>query len=416
MPRAQQSDKAYRIMKTVVVGLSGGVDSSVTAYLLKEQGYHVIGLFMKNWHDDTVTISDECPWLDDSNDAMLVAEKLGIPFQTVDLSEQYKERIVNYMFREYEMGRTPNPDVLCNREIKFDVFMKIALSLGADYVATGHYCQKTSIHVKGQEIHQLRAGADRNKDQSYFLCQLSQAQLAKTLFPIGHLQKSEVREIAAAQDLVTAGKKDSQGLCFIGKVRLPDFLQQQLKPKEGLIVEIPKSAVPVLVPSDDKIDQELTLEGISVSELPLLAQKPAYRQEDGVVVGKHQGAHYFTKGQRKGLHVGGTVEPLFVIDTDVNENIIYTGQGKSHPGLYRHALFVQEEEIHWIREDLQLAVGESMRVSARIRYRQPLDQAKLFRVDAGLYVVFEQPQSAIQEGQFVAWYDQDECLGSGVIS
>ncbi len=403
-------------MKTVVVGLSGGVDSSVTAYLLKEQGYHVIGLFMKNWHDDTVTISDECPWLDDSNDAMLVAEKLGIPFQTVDLSEQYKERIVNYMFREYEMGRTPNPDVLCNREIKFDVFMKIALSLGADYVATGHYCQKTSIHVKGQEIHQLRAGADRNKDQSYFLCQLSQAQLAKTLFPIGHLQKSEVREIAAAQDLVTAGKKDSQGLCFIGKVRLPDFLQQQLKPKEGLIVEIPKSAVPVLVPSDDKIDQELTLEGISVSELPLLAQKPAYRQEDGVVVGKHQGAHYFTKGQRKGLHVGGTVEPLFVIDTDVNENIIYTGQGKSHPGLYRHALFVQEEEIHWIREDLQLAVGESMRVSARIRYRQPLDQAKLFRVDAGLYVVFEQPQSAIQEGQFVAWYDQDECLGSGVIS
>ncbi|MBE15746.1 MAG: tRNA 2-thiouridine(34) synthase MnmA [Cytophagaceae bacterium] len=403
-------------MKTVVVGLSGGVDSSVTAYLLKEQGYHVIGLFMKNWHDDTVTISDECPWLDDSNDAMLVAEKLGIPFQTVDLSEQYKERIVNYMFREYEMGRTPNPDVLCNREIKFDVFMKIALSLGADYVATGHYCQKTSIHVKGQEIHQLRAGADMNKDQSYFLCQLSQAQLAKTLFPIGHLQKSEVREIAAAQDLVTAGKKDSQGLCFIGKVRLPDFLQQQLKPKEGLIVEIPKSAVPVLVPSDDKIDQELTLEGISVSELPLLAQKPAYRQEDGVVVGKHQGAHYFTKGQRKGLHVGGTVEPLFVIDTDVNENIIYTGQGKSHPGLYRHALFVQEEEIHWIREDLQLAVGESMRVSARIRYRQPLDQAKLFRVDAGLYVVFEQPQSAIQEGQFVAWYDQDECLGSGVIS
>ncbi|MEQ3655847.1 MAG: tRNA 2-thiouridine(34) synthase MnmA [Dokdonia sp.] len=403
-------------MKTVVVGLSGGVDSSVTAYLLKEQGYHVIGLFMKNWHDDTVTISDECPWLDDSNDAMLVAEKLGIPFQTVDLSEQYKERIVNYMFREYEMGRTPNPDVLCNREIKFDVFMKIALSLGADYVATGHYCQKTSIHVKGQEIHQLRAGADMNKDQSYFLCQLSQAQLAKTLFPIGHLQKSEVREIATAQDLVTAGKKDSQGLCFIGKVRLPDFLQQQLKPKEGLIVEIPKSAVPVLVPSEDKIDQELTLEGISVSELPLLAQKPAYRQEDGVVVGKHQGAHYFTKGQRKGLHVGGTVEPLFVIDTDVNENIIYTGQGKSHPGLYRHALFVQEEEIHWIREDLQLAVGDSMRVSARIRYRQPLDQAKLFRVDAGLYVVFEQPQSAIQEGQFVAWYDQDECLGSGVIS
>lgn len=403
-------------MKTVVVGLSGGVDSSVTAYLLKEQGYHVIGLFMKNWHDDTVTISDECPWLDDSNDAMLVAEKLGIPFQTVDLSDQYKERIVNYMFREYEMGRTPNPDVLCNREIKFDVFMKIALSLGADFVATGHYCQKTSVKIDGQEIFQLRAGADMNKDQSYFLCQLSQKQLAKTLFPIGHLQKSEVRQIAADQDLVTAGKKDSQGLCFIGKVRLPEFLQQQLKPKQGPIIEIPKSVVPVLASYDDEATHLVALDAVADSELALLAAKPQYKPEDGVVVGQHQGAHYFTKGQRKGLHVGGTAEPLFVIDTDVEQNIIYTGQGKSHPGLYRHALFVQEDEIHWIREDLELAIGESMRVSARIRYRQPLDQAKLFRVEGGLYVVFEQPQSAIQEGQFVAWYNKDECLGSGVIS
>ena len=260
-----------RNMKTVVVGLSGGVDSSVTAYLLKEQGYQVIGLFMKNWHDDSVTISDECPWLDDSNDAMLVADKLGIPFQTVDLSEEYRERIVNYMFKEYEMGRTPNPDVLCNREIKFDVFMKIALSLGADYVATGHYCQKTTIEKDGKEVHQLLAGADGNKDQSYFLCQLSQEQLAKTLFPIGHLQKPEVREIALAQDLVTAGKKDSQGLCFIGKVRLPDFLQQQLRPKEGVIVEIPESAVPQMM------NRDVASNAFAKADLPLLAEKPVYQ-------------------------------------------------------------------------------------------------------------------------------------------
>ena len=404
-------------MKTVVVGLSGGVDSSVTAYLLKEQGFNVIGLFMKNWHDDSVTISDECPWLDDSNDAMLVAEKLGIPFQTVDLSEEYKERIVNYMFREYEMGRTPNPDVLCNREIKFDVFMKIALSLGADYVATGHYCQKRSFVKDGTEIHQLIGGADSNKDQSYFLCQLSQEQLAKTLFPIGHLQKSEVRVIATEQELITAGKKDSQGLCFIGKVRLPDFLQQQLKPKEGVIVEIAREAVPVLAGMDDNAaTRHLDLSQLSFSEVPLLAEKAVYKLTDGEVVGKHQGAHYFTKGQRKGLSVGGMVEPLFVIDTDVKENIIYTGQGKSHPGLYRNALFVKSEEIHWIRPDLALAVGESMDVQARIRYRQPLENAKLYRSAEGLFVVFEDPQSAIQEGQFVAWYDHDECLGSGVIS
>ena len=323
-------------MKTVVVGLSGGVDSSVSAYLLKEAGYNVIGLFMKNWHDDSVTISDECPWLDDSNDAMLVAEKLGIPFQTVDLSEQYKERIVDYMFREYEMGRTPNPDVLCNREIKFDVFMKIALDLGADYVATGHYCQRGETEVDGKQVFQLLAGADANKDQSYFLCQLSQEQLAKTLFPIGHLQKSEVRKIAKAQDLVTAEKKDSQGLCFIGKVRLPDFLQQKLKPKEGVIVEIPAER------AQEKINdfQEANDADIAVTDVAVLAKKPKYSVADGKVVGKHQGAHYFTKGQRKGLAVGGTPEPLFVIDTDVEENVIYTGQGKNHPGLLRSALFV----------------------------------------------------------------------------
>lgn len=397
-------------MKTVVVGLSGGVDSSVAAYLLKEQGYNVVGLFMKNWHDDSVTISDECPWLDDSNDAMLVAEKLGIPFQTVDLSEEYRERIVNYMFKEYESGRTPNPDVLCNREIKFDVFLKIALSLGADYVATGHYCQKEIIAKEGKEIHQLLAGADSNKDQSYFLCQLSQDQLAKTLFPIGHLQKPKVREIATAQDLVTAGKKDSQGLCFIGKVRLPDFLQQQLKPKEGVIVEIPKEAVP------EQLEVKKASNAFAKADLPKLASKPVYDVSDGKVVAKHQGAHFFTIGQRKGLAVGGTVEPLFVIETDVKENVIYTGQGKNHPGLYRKGLFVKEEEIHWIREDLAIGIDEQLEVTARIRYRQTLEKATLYRVETGLYVIFDRVQSAIAEGQFVAWYQGEECLGSGVIS
>ena len=399
-------------MKTVVVGLSGGVDSSVSAYLLKEAGYNVIGLFMKNWHDDSVTISDECPWLDDSNDAMLVAEKLGIPFQTVDLSEQYKERIVDYMFREYEMGRTPNPDVLCNREIKFDVFMKIALDLGTDYVATGHYCQRGETEIDGKPIYQLLAGADANKDQSYFLCQLSQEQLAKTLFPIGHLQKSEVRKIAKAQDLVTAEKKDSQGLCFIGKVRLPDFLQQKLKPKEGVIVEISAER------AQEKINdfQEANDADVAVTDVAVLAKKPKYSVADGKVVGKHQGAHYFTKGQRKGLAVGGTPEPLFVIDTDVEENVIYTGQGKNHPGLLRSALFVQEGEVHYIREDLKLQQGEVRETKARIRYRQPLEKAWLHKVEDGLFVSFENPQSAISEGQFVAWYDGEECLGSGVIS
>ncbi|MDR6301457.1 tRNA 2-thiouridine(34) synthase MnmA [Mesonia maritima] len=394
--------------KRVVVGLSGGVDSSVTAYLLKEQGYEVIGLFMKNWHDDSVTISDECPWLDDSNDAMLVADKLNIPFQTVDLSEEYKERIVDYMFNEYERGRTPNPDVLCNREIKFDVFMKIALSLGADYVATGHYCRKGEIEKEGKKIYQLLAGKDKNKDQSYFLCQLSQEQLAKTLFPIGELQKSEVRKIAAEQELVTAGKKDSQGLCFIGKVRLPDFLQQKLQPKNGDIVEIS---------SEDSIYQSVENNFSSKQEeLVVLSEKYSYQPDLGKKVGSHNGAHYFTKGQRKGLAVGGTPEPLFVIETDVKNNIIYTGQGKNHPGLLRKGLFIANDEIHWVREDLQLQNDESLEVSARIRYRQPLEKATLYKTENGLYVIFENAQTAITEGQFVAWYQDEELLGSGVIS
>jgi tRNA-specific 2-thiouridylase len=395
-------------MKRVVVGLSGGVDSSVAAYLLQQQGYEVIGLFMKNWHDDSVTISNECPWLEDSNDALLVAEKLGIPFQTVDLSEEYKEKIVDYMFNEYEKGRTPNPDVLCNREIKFDVFMKIALSLGADYVATGHYCQKNEIEVDGKPVYQLIAGADTNKDQSYFLCQLSQEQLAKSLFPIGALTKPEVREIAAEMDLVTAEKKDSQGLCFIGKVRLPEFLQQKLQPKEGKIVQIDKNDT---IYNFEKPDG-LTLE----EELKLESQKLNYLPTMGKVVGKHQGAHYFTIGQRKGLNVGGTTDPLFIIATNVETNTIYTGLTSLHPGLFKKSLFIEKSEVHWIRTDLTLKAGESMEVMARIRYRQPLQKATLYQFEDGMYVRFDEPQSAITEGQFVAWYFDNELVGSGVIS
>ena len=395
-------------MKRVVVGLSGGVDSSVAAYLLKEQGYDVIGLFMKNWHDDTVTISNECPWLEDSNDALLVAEKLGIPFQTVDLSEQYKEKIVDYMFDEYEKGRTPNPDVLCNREIKFDVFMKIALQLGADFVATGHYCRKGEIDVNGKKVYQLLAGKDDNKDQSYFLCQLSQEQLEKSLFPIGELTKPEVRDIATQMELVTAEKKDSQGLCFIGKVRLPEFLQQKLQPKDGIIVEID---------SNNPIYNQEKLEFSSLEEnLEFLSKNKNYTSDIGKVVGKHQGAHYFTVGQRKGLNVGGTKEGLFVLETNVKTNIIFTGQGANHPGLFKNVLFVDLSEVHWIREDLALKNGETIQVMARIRYRQPLQKATLHQFEKGMYVVFDEPQSAITSGQFVAWNIGDELVGSGVIS
>jgi tRNA-specific 2-thiouridylase len=395
-------------MKRVVVGLSGGVDSSVTAHLLKEQGYEVIGLFMKNWHDDSVTISNECPWLEDSNDAMIVAEKLEIPFQVVDLSNQYKERIVDYMFDEYRKGRTPNPDVLCNREIKFDVFMDIALKLGADYVATGHYCRKGEEIIDNKPVYKLLAGKDGNKDQSYFLCQLSQEQLAKAMFPIGELTKPEVREIAKKADLITAEKKDSQGLCFIGKVRLPEFLQQKLQPKEGKIISIPSDF--------NQYSKSIPKFENKIAELTYFSTKFSYNPEDGKVVGKHQGAHYFTKGQRKGLDVGGTKEALYVIETDVHTNTIYTGEGKNHQGLYRNVLFVSDKELHWIREDLTLKIGETMQVEARIRYRQALEKATLHKVEAGLFVAFEKRQAAIQEGQFVAWYQDEELLGSGVIS
>jgi len=402
-------------MKTkprVVVGLSGGVDSSVAAKLLLDQGYEVIGMFMKNWHDESVTISNECPWIEDSTDAMLVAETLNIPFQAIDLSAEYQKRIVDYMFAEYSVGRTPNPDILCNREIKFDIFLKAAIQLKADFVATGHYCQKGTIEVDGNPVHQLLAGADANKDQSYFLCQLSQDQLAKALFPIGHLQKSEVREIAKQAGLVTAEKKDSQGLCFIGKVRLPDFLQQQLKPKQGNIIQIAEDLIDY---QHHQLPASKAPQDWSQAELDSICIPLAYSPNQGKVIGEHRGAHYFTVGQRKGLQVGGTGKPLFVIATDTIQNVIYTGLGEEHPGLNRYGLFVKLDQIHWIRKDLALQVGMHAVYAARIRYRQALSKATLIQRENGLYVVFEKAQKGIAAGQFVAWYQGEECIGSGTI-
>ncbi len=385
------------------------MDSSVAAYLLKQQGHEVIGLFMRNWNDASVTLEDECPWVEDSNDALLVAQKLGIPFQVIDMSELYKERIVDYMFSEYEKGRTPNPDILCNREVKFDVFLQTALSLGADKVATGHYARVSSfVDERGEEIYQLLAGKDNNKDQSYFLCQLNQNQLSKALFPIGELTKPEVREIAREIGLVTADKKDSQGLCFIGKVSLPTFLQQQLIPKEGEIVEIF---------SDYKeFHKEKPVFETKLDELKYLSKKIKYQKEDGKVIGKHQGAQFFTIGQSKGLGIGGHKESCFIIDRDMENNILFVGEGKNFPGLYRKALKINNDEVHWVREDLRLKNGESMKIKARIRYRQPLEDAVLYQYKDGFFIEFENPQSAIAEGQFAAWYQGEELLGSGVIS
>lgn len=390
-------------MKRVVVGLSGGVDSSVAAYLLMEQGYEVIGMFMKNWHDDSVTISNECPWLDDSNDAMIVAQHLGIPFQSIDLSAEYKERIVDYMFGEYQKGRTPNPDVLCNREIKFDIFLKAAMKLGADFVATGHYARKGTDTVDGKTVYRLLSGKDGNKDQSYFLCQLTQQQLSKALFPVGELLKPEVREIAKKAGLVTAEKKDSQGLCFVGKVHLPEFLQQRLEPKKGKVLEVPP-------------DSEIFNNGFENNDLPHLAAPYVYTPSQGREIGEHNGAHYYTVGQRKGLNIGGFSKPLFVIGTDTRENVIYTGMGEDHPGLYRKGLFIPAGEYHWIRTDLKMTVGESRRYKARIRYRQPLAECALHLKERGLYIIFDRPMKSITPGQFAAWYEGEELIGSGVIS
>ena len=388
-------------MKRVVVGLSGGVDSSVAALLLKERGFDVIGLFMINWHDKTGTLAGDCPWKDDQLFAELVARKLEIPFHSVDFSEQYRKRVVDYMFSEYEKGRTPNPDVLCNREIKFDLFLDKAIELGADYIATGHYCRKDELQKDGKTIYRLLAGVDQNKEQSYFLCQLSQQQIAKALFPIGDLLKPDLRQIAENAGLATAKKKDSQGICFVGKVDLPEFLQQKLEPKEGIIVE---------VSPDSAIYSKNQAETIEELALPFI-----YSPDSGKIIGKHKGAHYYTIGQNKGLNIGGRPLQSFVIGTDVIENVLYTGLGDQHPGLYRKALHIRNEEIHWIRPDLKLEPGHSVNYLVRIRYRQELQPAILTQKQDGLYIRFENPQRGITPGQFAAWYSEDELLGSGVI-
>ncbi len=403
--------------KRIVVGLSGGVDSSVAAYLLRQQGHDVVGVFMKNWHDSSVVISNECPWVEDSIDAMMVAEKLDIPFHTIDFSEPYRKRIVDYMFAEYQQGRTPNPDVLCNREIKFDVFLQAAKELGADYVATGHYCRKDIFTTGSKTRYRLMAGADPDKDQSYFLCQLSQEQLAKALFPIGDLQKSEVRKIAGELKLVTAEKKDSQGLCFIGKVRLPEFLQQQLKPKEGKVLEIAHDLI-ARHKKSAHITNYFDADAKSMSQemLESLCNPFQYHENHGHVAGMHQGAHFFTIGQRKGLNIGGHAEPLYVLATDTKNNLVYTGMGHNHPGLLRPGLHVKTEDIHWIRDDLRLDVGQDLYCLARIRYRQPLQEARLIMRESGLFVLFRNEQWSTAAGQFAAFYQDDECIGSGVIA
>ena len=391
-------------MKRVVVGLSGGVDSSVTALLLKEKGYDVIGMFMRNWHDETVTISDDCPWIDDSNDALLISQKLNIPFQVIDLSKEYKSRIIDYMFNEYEKGRTPNPDILCNREIKFDVFLNEALKIGADFIATGHYCQKT-INTDGS--YGLLAGKDSNKDQSYFLCQLNQEQLSKALFPLGDMLKSEVRKIALKANLHNANKKDSQGLCFVGKISLPTFLQQKLKPNKGDIIEISSDLIQYEKYNSIKKNEE---------NIELLASPFHYTPEMGKVIANHQGVHYYTIGQRKGLHIGGRPKPSFVIGIDVDLNIIYTGQTKEHPGLNKYALKIETETVHFISNKYDFNNINGLSCLVRIRYRQPLEKARIFKKNNGLYILFSQKQRGITPGQFAAFYIKNELIGSGVIN
>jgi tRNA-specific 2-thiouridylase len=394
----------------VVIGLSGGVDSSVAAWLLKKEGYNVTGLFMKNWHDTTGLLQSGCHWEDDLMFAEMVARKLDIPFHLVDLSGPYRQRVVDYMFSEYEKGRTPNPDVLCNREIKFDSFAAEARKLGGDFVATGHYCRKESVTEGEKTIYRLLAGRDVNKDQSYFLCQLSQEQLGYALFPVGSLTKPEVRGIADKLGLATAHRKDSQGICFVGKVHLPTFLQQKLEAKKGSIIEIPNDFSVIEwyagLPPNDYDESEL----VSASE------PHQFDQGSGRAIGEHNGAHFFTIGQRKGISIGGYVDPLFVISTDVKKNLLYVGEGQSHPGLYRKGLFIRNEDIHWIRTDLEMKKDETREYEVRIRYRQPLQKAKLFRKESGIYIIFQKLQRGVAPGQFAAWYSGDELIGSGVIN
>lgn len=393
----------------VAVGLSGGVDSAVAAWLLLQQGYDVMAIFMINWHDTTGLLEGDCPAEHDLLLARLVARHLGIELHVADFSEEYSRRVVEYMFEGYRRGVTPNPDVLCNREIKFDPFIQKAKELGAEYFATGHYARRDTIEVNGKPVHRLLAGLDPAKDQSYFLCQLNQQQLQNVLFPVGELTKQRVREIAAEVNLPVATRKDSQGICFVGKVDLPVFLQQKLRPREGDIIEIPVGFAYPTLPAFDMENPD--------SEL-LRAYTKAYKYSptDGKVVGKHDGAHYFTIGQRKGLNVGGKAEPLFVLATDVDDNIVYTGQGQGHPGLYRRGLFISREDVHWIRPDLADNSTGYRDYLVRIRYRQPLQKARLFFREEGIYIIFEVPQRGITPGQFAAWYAADELVGSGVIA
>jgi len=390
-------------MKRVVVGLSGGVDSSVTALLLKNQGYEVIGMYMRNWHDESVTLSDDCPWIDDSNDALITAQQLGIPFQVIDLSKEYKERIVDYMFKEYKNGRTPNPDVLCNREIKFDVFLKAAMELNADFVATGHYCRKIE---KEDGSFGLLTGLDPNKDQSYFLCQLNQEQLSKALFPIGELQKEEVRKIAAENGLITADKKDSQGLCFVGKISLPTFLQQKLSPIKGDVIEIPEDL--------EMFKRYNEIEPIIENVIPL-SDYFHYEKTMGFKVAEHIGAHYYTIGQRRGLKIGGRPKPSFVIGLDIENNIVYSGMTDEHPGLNRYALKVKNNDIHFVSNNFNIKNIGELTLNVRIRYRQSFQVGTIVIKDGDLYVLFKNKQRGITPGQFAAFYINDELIASGVI-
>lgn len=474
----------------VCVGLSGGVDSSVAALLLKRQGYDVFAMFMQNWHDTEGTLHGDCEWEEDKFVAEMVARKIGIPFYFIDLSKEYRQRVVDYMFDEYSKGRTPNPDVLCNREIKFDAFLKAATALGAEMVATGHYCRKEQVLdgdgkpllLNGMPMNRILAGTDPGKDQSYFLCQLTQNQLAKAMFPIGDLYKSEVRRIAAEADLPSADKKDSQGICFVGKVDLPVFLQQKLKSVEGDVIEVYdafydsseqykylcETVRSILMPgadtganmisdyiSDDKAAhpqageyeggcrsrsvydtdkvRSLTDEQLVRLSQPVTYESIAFETETyrsgrhhirktrnkpnpfGAVIGRHEGAQFYTIGQRKGLNIGGHKESLFVIATDIDRNIIYVGEGHRHKGLSRRCLMIPSDEIHWVREDLVMQTGQMRRYRVRIRYRQPLQDALLVMREAGLFILFEEPQRGITPGQFAVWYDRDEMIGSGVI-
>ena len=411
--------------KKIAVGLSGGVDSSVAALLLARAGYDVFALFMQNWHDVTGTLHGECEWEEDRKVAEMVARKIGIPFEFIDLSDTYRHRVVDYMFSEYSKGRTPNPDVLCNSEIKFDAFLKAARDLGADYVATGHYCRKdVTAGPDGQPVYRILAGADGNKDQSYFLCQLTQEQLSAALFPIGDIVKPEVRRLAREAGLPSAEKKDSQGICFVGKVDLPVFLQQKLAAREGNVVEIfrdfydnIRAEYPGYAAATSEPDAA-DITALGPSEVRALARAYHYRESDGRKIGTHIGAQYYTIGQRKGLNIGGYREPIFILDTSIATNTIYVGEGHEHPGLMRKALKINADEVHWIRPDLQMAPGEVRRYLVRVRYRQPLQQAALHCLDDGMYIVFDQPQRGITPGQFAVWYAPGdlEMLGSGVIS